>query len=253
MSRRLADDLARWEAGDLPLEAVEVLHPEAEVEALVALHARLGALRAEPVPDPARSWPGVLSRLREPAPGLLSRIRARTRRPLVAALAAAVLGSGFAFAAPPVRRAAGRVWSGVVRLFGGSGEPAPDVVRRPAHEDLRSGGVPGPGDPGSVQRREEEVASGERNQKPEDEPGDVREGGSDDDLDEEDREEGEDQDEGDEDDPEEADEPEDLDDPDDARDDEDDEEPDDPDDDVDDRSDDDHGDGDEEESGEADD
>ncbi len=112
----LAQDLIRWEKGELTLEEVERAHPEAGVRDLMRLHTRLSMLRAIPLPDVDRAWSMTLPRLEgPPAPGSQpvrvlkrsSRLRDWARRPIAASFAAVVMSGGMAYAAgvEPVQRA----------------------------------------------------------------------------------------------------------------------------------------------------
>lgn len=110
MNRRLANDLARWEAGDASLAELERRHPHADLSALTGLHARLTHLSGAPSPDPAAAWMTVAARLLDR--GAVPDRSRRLRRPVVAALIAAVLAvPAVSYAAAPdaVRTAVQRV------------------------------------------------------------------------------------------------------------------------------------------------
>jgi hypothetical protein len=118
--RRLAEDMARWEAGDLLLADVVVRHPDAGVHGLAELHSELSVLLDE---DPGIAsgplWATVLARLDAPVNPLYSRFRRRLVRPLVAAAAAVLLLGGIAFASgvEVVRQRVDRVVRVVTGIF----------------------------------------------------------------------------------------------------------------------------------------
>jgi hypothetical protein len=124
---RLAQDLLRWEAGDLNLTEVETAHPGAEPRALADLYVHLTTLRDEPGPDPAASWNAVRDRLADrPAP-VRDRTRRRIARPAALALAAVLATGTVAYAAgvEPVRRVVDGAWDAVTDLFDGGPELGP--------------------------------------------------------------------------------------------------------------------------------
>lgn len=97
--RALHGDLARWQAGELSAAELRQRHPAADVDVALAAHARLLALADTPVPDAGAAWSRVAASL--PTRGAPSRPR-RLRRPVVAAIVAAVLaGPAVSYAAAP--------------------------------------------------------------------------------------------------------------------------------------------------------
>ncbi len=64
MSRRLEEDLERWETGTLSLAEIEERHP-GQVRGLIELHRDLSTLAMEATPDPRASWGRLGSRLPE--------------------------------------------------------------------------------------------------------------------------------------------------------------------------------------------
>lgn len=128
-------DLQLWEIGARSPRALAARYPRRDIEGILALHGTLRTSAAEPVPAPA--WDAVRDRLgaQSPAPVVALRIR----RPLVAAVAAAVLALGtvaYAFGPEPFRRGVDRVIDAVGDLFGdGEEAPAPVPTRSPPERD----------------------------------------------------------------------------------------------------------------------
>ena len=127
MSRRLHRDLARWTAGEMTLEDLESRHPHAEIPAMAALHGHLTALTDSPTPDPETAWASVSAQLagRVSAPARATRLR----RPVVAAIVAAVLvGPTAAYAAAPdaVRSVVGAVTALLPGVDATGHQPADD-------------------------------------------------------------------------------------------------------------------------------
>lgn len=101
MRNRLADDLGRWEKGELSLVELEARHPGHDVGALVGVHARMVALTDQPVPDPEPAW-AVLSTALAAHPRVATRRRQPSRRRLVAAIVAAMIAMpAVSYAAAP--------------------------------------------------------------------------------------------------------------------------------------------------------
>lgn len=95
----LADDLARWQTGQLSADELRQRHPAADVDAVVAAHARVLTWAQTPVPDPEIAWARVtgalVARSGPPRPR-------RLRRSVVAAIiATAVAGPAVSYAAAP--------------------------------------------------------------------------------------------------------------------------------------------------------
>jgi hypothetical protein len=144
---RLADDMARWEAGDLPLTEVEARHPATGVHGLADLHAHLSALLEEdPILETAGVWMEIRGRLQSPASPFRGGLRRRVVRPLVAAAAAVLLLGGIAYGAgvEPVREGVDRV----VR-----------VVKGFFHDDRKGVQAPGDSEP-TMHRRDERSGPG---------------------------------------------------------------------------------------------
>lgn len=100
MDRELIRDLARWERGELPLDALRAAHG-ARAGGLVDLHGRLAALGAGPLPPADVAWAELAPML--PTRGAVPPFPARRLpRALVAAAVALVLALGVA-APRPVR------------------------------------------------------------------------------------------------------------------------------------------------------
>lgn len=101
MRNRIADDLGRWETGELSLVELEARHPGHDVGALVDVHARMAALTDEPVPDPEPAW-AALSTALAAHPRAATRRRTPSRRRFVAAIVAAMLAMpAVSYAAAP--------------------------------------------------------------------------------------------------------------------------------------------------------
>ncbi len=113
----LEHGLERWEAGEVSLPELERDHPGSRVAGLVALHDRLSELAAEPVTMDEGALQGLLARLplREPA----GRRPRRARRAILLAVAAALLMSSVALAAPGVREGLVSLAHNVGRLLTG--------------------------------------------------------------------------------------------------------------------------------------
>ncbi|MBI3648741.1 MAG: hypothetical protein HY240_08335 [Actinobacteria bacterium] len=140
----LFDDMSSWEAGDLPLEELERRHSGDGVRGMIALHERMSAVAAEPVPAPAEGWPEVQRRLSaRPTSG-------RARRVVVGALVAAVLTASVAAASPDaVKSVVDQVRRGVHSLLGGepvsppvqvSPSPSPSPDPSPTTAPVKDGG-----------------------------------------------------------------------------------------------------------------
>ena len=160
----LAQDLLRWEKGELSLEEVERAHPEAGVRDLMRLHTRLSMLRAIPLPDVDRAWSMTLPRLEgspKPVPEVTpvrvparsSRLRDWARRPLAASFAAVVMSGGMAYAAgvEPVQRAVdgmvdrARDMTGMGEPNGGEDEVTTTAPSDASEVDPASNGATPPG------------------------------------------------------------------------------------------------------------
>jgi hypothetical protein len=107
MTRRLEEDLERWEAGLAPLAELEERHPGSEVHDLTELHHRLTALGGEATPDPESGWQRLSARLPEREPGTIlvgstkprhRRILTRRRVAVLGLAAALTLTGGLAAA-----------------------------------------------------------------------------------------------------------------------------------------------------------
>jgi hypothetical protein len=198
MRRRLAEDLAAWEAGEVSLEEIEARRPGLEVRTLVDLHERLRALTVVATPDPETSWASLSGMLPgrdtqavvapHAARGSVEMVspanRRHVRRTLVAAIAAVMLLGSAALAAPGAVRAGVDVVRGAVESLLGSGaEPAMVPSRVPAVSPTigtPSGGPSGivsgeePGrDRGSKITGSEDVTRSGDGSDSQDQPGDV--------------------------------------------------------------------------------
>lgn len=142
MNRRLARDLARWEAGEASLDDLTRRHPYADLAALTALPTRLSHLSDAPTPDPTVAWASVATRLtdREVA---APRSR-RLRRPVVVAIAVAALAvPTVSYAGPDAVRS---TWRKVTDLI-----PGVDDSPRSGDDGTAPAAVPNPvGDDGTT-------------------------------------------------------------------------------------------------------
>jgi hypothetical protein len=126
MRRRIRRDLTRWESGGITAAQLTSAYPGVDLVDITSLHAQLMRLTAEPSPDPEATWESLRTRLpdREHGGSLLW----RTRRAMVAAVAAAVLGGtsvAYAAGVEEVRNGVAAITGSIRSLLGGSsGEPS---------------------------------------------------------------------------------------------------------------------------------
>ena len=146
----LEHDLERWEAGEVSLPELERAHPGTRVAGLAALHDRLSELAAEPVTMNEGALQGLLAGL--PVRESDGRRPRRTRRAILLAVAAAVLMSSVALAAPGVREGMVSLTHNVGRLLTGpenhvlSPPPAPPSNRQ-VPSTSNTGHLDGRGEP----------------------------------------------------------------------------------------------------------
>lgn len=143
MNRRLARDLARWEAGEASLDDLTRQHPHADLAALTALPTRLSHLGDAPTPDPTVAWASVATRLT--ARDVAAPRARRLRRPVVVAVIAAALAvPTVSYAAPDAVRT---TWRKVTDLIPGVDDSHP----RSGDDGTAPAAVPEPvGDEGTT-------------------------------------------------------------------------------------------------------
>jgi hypothetical protein len=140
--RQLAEDMARWEAGGLPLVEVQARHPDAGVGGLAKLHDQLSSVLGEDPPlEAAGIWMTIRPLLQERPVPWGDRVRRKVVRPLVAAAAAAFLLAGIAFAAgvEPVRQSVDTVVRVVKEVFDGDRREVSPPSKAPDADGDRQG------------------------------------------------------------------------------------------------------------------
>ncbi|MEO8293663.1 MAG: hypothetical protein ABI635_11080 [Actinomycetota bacterium] len=140
-------DLARWEAGEITPQELELLHPQASIGALISLHERVSTIADEPVPDTEPAMERMLARLPERA----RRAPRRGSRALLLAAAAVLLTASMAVALPGVRSSVTGFAERVGWIFGDDAVAPPS----PASAIIGRGHPRGPGADRSARGRED--------------------------------------------------------------------------------------------------